>query len=94
MSEPCPPDAPALLVGLRSRGAVLRLRETTDGLSASVSGPVTADDLAALKEHRTEVVSLLLAEARVEADRWYDDAAALRRAPLFWEEPKGVDGGK
>lgn len=81
-------DATSLLVGLRTRGIHLTLRETTAGLSASVSSNATADDLAALKQHREAIVAELLREAREEVDRWYDDDAALRRAPLFWEETK------
>jgi hypothetical protein len=81
-------DAASLLVALRSRGATLRIQETVDGLKPLVGGTVSPDDLTLLKERRAEVVAALLAEARAEVDRWYDDAAALRRAPLFWEEPK------
>ncbi len=88
---------PSLLVALRARGIHLTLRETKDGLSASVSSNATADDLAQLKEHMAEVGAELLAEAREEVDRWYDVDAALRRAPLFYDPPKdavsAISGG-
>jgi hypothetical protein len=69
-----------LLAALRARGVRLGLVEDGRGLTPTFGGNLTAEDRAALADHREGLVAALLAEARREAARRDDDAAAAGRA--------------
>lgn len=57
-----------LLARLREQGCRLRLAETEAGLVPRLTGKPSAEDRAALAEHREAVIALLLAEARAATD--------------------------
>jgi hypothetical protein len=80
-------DALQLLTALRARGIRLGLVEDERGLTPTFGGSITDDDRAALAAHREGLLQLILQEARAEAARRDDDAAAQAREVDFAPSP-------
>jgi activating signal cointegrator 1 len=80
-------DPLQLLTALRARGVRRALVFTAQGMELDVSGALTDADRAALAAHREGLLQLLLQEARAEAARRDDDAAAVEREVDFTPSP-------
>lgn len=78
-------SAADVLAALRGRGLRLWVEETADGLLPRALGPLGDADRAALKEHRPELIRLLLDEARAERVKQEDPCAMAGRSVRAWD---------
>lgn len=74
-----------LLDSLRTSGLELWLEFHAGGMTPRVSDNATPEQLAVLTANREQVMALLLAEARVDAEK-HDDPEAVNR-DIRWSEP-------